>query len=129
MERVILFDGECTVCNQAVQFIIKRDRAGYFKFTSRNSDVGHHLLAKYNVPKTVDSLIVIDKNKYFDKSTAALHICKYLSWRWKILYSLILIPTSWRDFFYEFIARNRYRWFERNHSCQLISENERERFL
>lgn len=129
MVRIILFDGDCYVCNRAVQFVIKRDHTRYFKFASQNSKIGQQLLEKYRVPKTVDSLIVLDKNKYYDKSTAALHICKYLSWRWKLLYSLIVIPTSWRDFCYEFIAKNRYKWVGKNNSCQLISVNEQERFL
>ncbi|MBM7651197.1 thiol-disulfide oxidoreductase DCC family protein [Neobacillus cucumis] len=129
MERIILFDGECNFCDFSVQFIIKRDPNGLFKFALLQSDIGKELLHKYNTPSNIDSLVLIeDKNCYF-KSTAALRVCKNLKGAWKLPYFLLVIPKPLRDFFYEIIAKNRYKWFGTKESCMIPSSEDRNRFL
>lgn len=129
MEKVILFDGECNFCDQSVQFIIKRDPIGYFKFASLQSDIGKELLNKYNAPKDIDSFVLIEDNNCYFKSSAALRICKNLKGGWKIPYVLLVVPKPIRDLFYGFIAKNRYKWFGKKESCMLPSPEERKRFL
>ena len=129
MKKVILFDGECKFCDQSVQFIIKRDPIGYFKFASLQSDIGKELLNKYNAPKDIDSFVLIEDNNCYFKSSAALRICKNLKGGWKILYVLLVVPKPIRDLFYGFIAKNRYKWFGKKESCMLPSPEERKRFL
>ncbi|MED4228963.1 thiol-disulfide oxidoreductase DCC family protein [Neobacillus cucumis] len=129
MERIILFDGECNFCDYSVQFIIKRDPNGLFKFASLQSDIGKELLHKYNTSSNIDSLVLIeDKNCYF-KSSAALRVCKNLKGAWKLPYFLLLIPKPLRDFCYGIIAKNRYKWFGTKESCMLPSPEDRNRFL
>ncbi|MBE4910221.1 thiol-disulfide oxidoreductase DCC family protein [Bacillus luteolus] len=129
MRRIILFDGECNFCDQSVQFIIKRDPKGDFKFASLQSETGKELLSKYNASKSIDSIILIEDGHCYYKSSAALRICKKLKGAWKLLYLFIILPRPLRDFFYDIIARNRYKWFGKNESCRIPSPEERKRFL
>lgn len=129
LQRIILFDGECNFCDQSVQFIIKRDPKGYFKFTSLQSEIGKESLNKYNAPKDIDSFVLIEDNSCYVKSSAALRVCKKLRGAWKLLYVFLVLPKNFRDFFYEIIAKNRYKWFGKKESCRIPSPEERKRFL
>ena len=129
MERIILFDGECNFCDHSVQFIIKRDPKGYFKFASQQSDIGKKLLKQSGIPEDGDSFVLIDRGDSYCKSSAALRICRNLQGMWKVFYYLLIVPRPIRDFFYGIIANNRYKWFGKKDSCMLPSPEIRNRFL
>ncbi|MBB5171972.1 thiol-disulfide oxidoreductase DCC family protein [Texcoconibacillus texcoconensis] len=127
--KIILFDGECHFCDRSVHFIFKRDKKAVFKFASLQSDIGQELLRTYHAPAHIDSLVLIDDKHCYIKSSAALHICKHLSGLWKLFYGLFIIPRPVRDFVYEMIAKNRYRWFGKKEQCSVPSPEVRKRFL
>lgn len=129
MNGIILFDGECNFCEKSVQFIIKRDPNGYFKFASLQSEIGKKLRKKYNVPEHIDSLLLIEQDKWYDKSSAALRICKNLKGFSKISFVFLIIPKPIRDFFYDILAKNRYKWFGKTNHCVIPSQKIRNRFL
>jgi predicted DCC family thiol-disulfide oxidoreductase YuxK len=129
MERIILFDGICNLCNGSVRFIIKRDPVGYFKFSSLQSNVGKNLLEKYKVPNDINSFILLDNTHVYTKSSAALRVCLRLNGLWKILIVFIIIPKPIRDFIYDVIANNRYKWFGKSDHCKIPSPDEKERFF
>ncbi|GLY10750.1 thiol-disulfide oxidoreductase DCC family protein [Pseudobacillus badius] len=129
MHPVILFDGECNFCDSSVQFIIKNDPQGLFHFASLQSDTGQELLNKHNVPSDIDSMILIEGDKVYDKSAAALRICRHLKGAWKLLYAFIIVPRPLRNAAYDFIAKNRYKWFGKKESCMLPSPSVRARFI
>ncbi len=127
--RIILFDGECSLCSGSVQFILKRDPKRYFQFASLQSDIGQKLLRQYSLPLNLDSLILIEDGKPFMESTAALKVCCYLKGAWKLLRGLLIIPAPIRDIIYKIIARNRYKWFGKK-ECSLLPLPEwKDRFL
>ncbi|RPA66428.1 DUF393 domain-containing protein [Cyclobacteriaceae bacterium YHN15] len=127
---IILFDGVCNLCNDAVDFIIKRDRKNHFKFTSLQDNVTQRLLKEYRIEEGyLDSIILIRGNQIFYKSRAALEISKKLSGIWPILYSFIILPSFLRDPIYDWIANNRYKWFGKKETCRLPSEDEKSKFL
>ncbi len=129
MKSIILFDGECNFCDQSVLFIIKRDKRALFKFASIQSEVGQEIIKNYHIPPHIDSIILVEKGICYYQSTAALKICKHLKGVWKLFYILILIPKPIRDFMYNIIARNRYKWFGKKEACILPSPEIRKRFL
>lgn len=129
MNGIILFDGDCNFCEKSVQFIIKRDPNGYFKFASLQSEIGKKLRKKYNVPEHIDSLLLIEQDKWYDKSSAALRICKNLKGFYKISFVFLIIPKPIRDFFYDILAKNRYKWFGKTNHCVIPSQKIRNRFL
>jgi predicted DCC family thiol-disulfide oxidoreductase YuxK len=129
MERIILFDGVCNLCNKSVQFIIKRDSAGSFKFASLQGETGQFLLKRYGLKNDLNSFILIENNKGYLKSSAALRVCSKLGSTWPLLSVFRLLPPFFRDFLYDIVAKNRYKWFGKEDSCMLPLPQWKERFL
>ena len=130
MSAIILFDGVCNFCNGSVNFIIERDRAGYFKFAPLQSEIGERLLAENGIDRAkTDSVILIENGKAYVYSTAALRIARRLDGAWKLLYGLIVVPAFIRNFFYKLFARNRYKMFGRQDACMMPTPDVRARFL
>ncbi len=128
--NIILFDGVCNFCNFWVNFIIKRDVNKKFKFASLQSEAGIGLTEKYSIEnKDIDSVILIEDNKYFIKSEAALKIVKELTLYWRILYCIKIFPPPVRNFVYDIVAKNRYMLFGRRDSCRIPTEEEKSRFI
>ncbi|WRP04848.1 thiol-disulfide oxidoreductase DCC family protein [Rossellomorea aquimaris] len=126
---IILFDGICNFCNSSVRFIIERDPEGIYQFASLQSDIGQKLLKKHNVPYTTDSIVLIENHKAYVESTAALKVCSQLTWPWKFFTTCLIVPKPLRDRVYRWIALNRYKWFGKQETCELPSQNIRERFI
>jgi predicted DCC family thiol-disulfide oxidoreductase YuxK len=127
---VILFDGICNLCNNAVQFVIKRDKKSLFRFSSLQSSFGQNLLNQHNLHHAgFDSFILLENGKIYTKSTAALMVAKRLSGAWALLYCFIIIPPFIRNSVYDIIARNRYKWFGKKESCWLPSPELKIRFF
>lgn len=129
MSAIILFDGVCNFCNRSVQFIIKRDPKGYFLFASQQSEAGKRLMEKYNIESDMKSIVLIEEDQFYQKSSAAIRICRHLSGVWKIGSIFNVIPRPFRDALYDIVARNRYKWFGRSDTCMLPSIDIKERFL
>ena len=127
---VILFDGICNLCNASVQFIINRDSQSYFKFTALQSETGIGLQKKYKLP--IDkwhSVILISNGKVYARSSAALNIAKKLSGATALLYVFIIVPPFLRNFIYDWIAKNRYKWFGKRNECMIPSPDLMSRFI
>ncbi len=127
---VILFDGVCNLCNAAVQFIVKHDPAARFYFASLQSAAGQQLLQQYALPlQDFNSFILLDGERVYTKSTAALKVAKKLNGPVKMLYGFIIVPAFIRNAVYAFIAKNRYRWFGKKEECMLPTPALQKRFL
>lgn len=126
---IVLFDGECNLCNNSVQFILKRDYKEYFQFASLQSGIGQSLLQQHRLPKTLNSVVVIEKGIAYIESDAPIQVCKHLGGLWKLLIVAKIIPTPLRNFFYRIIAKNRYQWWGKSPSCTLPTPNLKKRFL
>jgi predicted DCC family thiol-disulfide oxidoreductase YuxK len=129
MRHIILFDGVCNFCDSSVQFIIKRDPKGYYKFAPLQGETGRKLLKEFNLKENLDSIVYIENDRYYKKSAAALKICMNLEGAWRLFVLLKILPTPIRDFFYDIIAKNRYKWFGKKDSCMIPSPEIRSRFL
>ena len=127
---IVLFDGVCHLCDGAVRFILKRERAAELKFAPLQSDSGKSLLQKYGYsPNYLDGLILIESNRAHDGSSACLRIAGKLNFPWRLLFPLLIIPKPLRDFIYGNIAAVRYRWFGKKESCSLPQGEDQARFL
>jgi predicted DCC family thiol-disulfide oxidoreductase YuxK len=127
---VILFDGVCNFCNGAINFVLKQDKKGVFRFAPLQSEAGRRLLQQYNLPtEEFESFVLIDQGKVYKKSNAALRVMNKLPWYWKESQIFRLIPTIFRDAIYDFIARNRYKWFGKKDQCMVPTPEMRSRFL
>jgi predicted DCC family thiol-disulfide oxidoreductase YuxK len=127
---IVLFDGVCNLCSTSVQFILQRDPAGRFRFASLQSDLAQRLLTEHGLdPKALDSVVVVDGDRLYRESDAALRIARDLKGAWKALTVFRVIPRPVRDWAYRLIARNRYRWFGKSETCWLPTPELRGRFL
>lgn len=126
---IILFDGVCNVCSSSVQFIIRRDRKGRFRFASLQSGIADQLLAGHPLTGKMHSIVLIENGKLFTESTAVLRIAGKLDGFWKAAAIFLVLPKGIRDPLYRWFARNRYRWFGKRDSCMIPSPEIRERFL
>ena len=128
--KIILFDGVCNLCNGAVTFIIKRDKKDVFKFAALQSEIGQQLISKFNIDTSkVDSIILIDGDKHYEKSSAALRIAKQLSGAYPLLFGFMILPKFIRNAVYDYIAKNRYKWFGKKESCMIPTPELKSRFL
>ena len=117
---VIFFDGVCNLCNASVNFIIKRDHAHFFRYTALQSDYAKENLPAYLTEgKEPPSLVLMYQGKLLIKSSAALTIAKHLSGGWPLFYGFMIIPAFIRHFFYDLVAKNRYRLFGRKDQCMI----------
>lgn len=127
---IVLFDGVCNLCNSAVQFIIRHDKKNIFMFTSLQSDTGQKLLAQYDLPlNELNSFILIENNKAYTRSSGALRVIKKLKGLWPLLYGFIIVPKFIRDGVYNWVGRNRYRWFGKQDACMIPTPELKARFL
>jgi len=130
MSAIILFDGVCNFCNGSINFIIERDKAGYFKFAPLQSEIGEKLLQENGIDKAeTDSIVLIEDGKVYTHSTAALRIARKLEGNWSWFYKLMIIPRFVRDGFYKLFAKYRYKMFGKQDACMLPTPEVRSRFL
>ena len=131
---LILFDGVCNLCNGFVQFVIRHDPTGRFRFAALQSAAGQAVLAQHGfdaaaVAAEPDSVLLELDGRLYSHSEAVLRIASELGGPWRLLSVGRLLPRSWRDAAYRFVARHRYRWFGRQDSCWLPTPELKARFL
>lgn len=127
---ILLFDGVCNLCNQSVQFIIKHDKQGLFRFAALQSDIGKAMLEKHQLPlDNLDTVVLIMNGKAYTRSSAALQVLRQLGFPWSLMTAFLILPKRFRDLVYDFIAKNRYRWFGQQESCMMPTAELRGRFL
>ena len=128
-KKIILFDGVCNLCDSAVQFIIKHDTKDVFRFVALQSALGQKIIRRIDT-SNIDSIILYEPEKgYHYKAKAALEIVKHLSGASKVLLVFTILPISLLNRIYDFIAKNRYKWFGKKDSCMLPTPDLTSKFL
>jgi len=129
-EQVILFDGVCKLCNASVNFIIRHDPKAYFRFAPLQSEFAQKILVSNDIStENFESLVLVENDQVFLKSTATLKIARKLNGLWPVFYVLIFLPIPIRDFFYNLIAKHRYRIFGRKNTCMIPGKDMMKRFI
>jgi predicted DCC family thiol-disulfide oxidoreductase YuxK len=127
---IVLFDGVCNLCHGTVRFLLDRDPAARFRFAPLQSDVGQALLAHFDLdPTALDNVVLIDADGLHVRSDAVLRCARLLRAPWNWSWALTAIPRPLRDAAYDFVARNRYRWFGKKDACPMPRPEWRARFL
>jgi predicted DCC family thiol-disulfide oxidoreductase YuxK len=129
-QPIILFDGVCNFCNSAVNFTIKRNTRANIQFAAMQSDAGQRILKQYSLPlNEMQSFIFIDQGNVYFQSTAAIRVCRYLRGLWPLCFGFMIVPKFIRDGIYNWIARNRYKWFGVRQECMIPAADVKARFL
>lgn len=130
-KKIILFDGVCNLCDAAVQFVIKYDKKDEFRFVTLESELGQKILIHIGISTTnIDSIILYNPGiAYYYKSTAALEIARNLGGFFHFGTVFVIIPTRIRNYLYDYIAKNRYKWYGKKETCMLPSTENKSKFL
>lgn len=131
---IILFDGVCNLCNASVRFILKRDPSARFRFAALQSGAGQRLLRLAGMPAGYrDSFLLLERLdgswRCHSRSAAALRVAGQLRFPWPLLRMFGILPAGLRDALYDWVGRNRYRWFGRRETCALPEPGWPGRFL
>jgi len=127
---VVIFDGVCNLCNSSIDFIIRTDKQGQFLVTANQHEAGKAILESQGREATdVSTVFLYEDGKLYERSTAALKIARKLGFPWSLAYGFMIVPKGLRDIVYNWIARNRYRWFGEKETCRLPTPEERARFI
>jgi predicted DCC family thiol-disulfide oxidoreductase YuxK len=127
---VVLFDGVCNLCNSSVNWIIDHDKEGKFKFASLQSVYGQNVVKQFNLTgEYMDTVLLLDGDKLYKRSEAVLRIAKHIGGIYSLVYVFIIVPAFIRNFFYNFVARNRYRWFGKQDACRIPTPELKAKFL
>lgn len=126
---IIFFDGVCNLCNSSVQFVIKRDKEGTFRFASLQSGAGQEALQQFHLSQNdFNSFLLYEQGKLYTRSTAALRVLSQLKgWKWAGAFKYV--PPFIRNAVYNLIARNRYKWFGKKDECMIPTPELKSRFL
>ncbi len=127
---VLLFDGVCNLCNTSVKWVLLRDKKGEFKFAAIQSEAGQSLLKSFGLEnQPLESVILISGRQAYIKSDAAIKVASKLGGIWTIALVFRLVPRPVRDAIYNWVAKNRYRWFGKQEQCLLPQPEWKDRFL
>lgn len=127
---IIIFDGECKLCNFFVNFIIKRDRQALFSFAPLKTSKAKSLMAQYDLElPDADTIVLIKDENFYLRSKAIFEIIKDLQGLWFLLRIFRFLPVSVNDFLYRYIAKNRYEIFGKSQHCMSPSADIRSRFF
>ena len=128
-QPLLLFDGECSLCSSAVQFVLKHERDQELRFAPLQSEVGQAALADHGLdPEVLDTLVVVADGRALVRSDAAFELARHLG-PWRALRVLRFVPRGLRDWVYGFIAKRRYKWFGKRDACWMPRPEHQDRFL
>lgn len=130
-KKIILFDGVCNLCNSSVRYVIDRDKKDIFRFAALQSDIGGKILKHIGVDqKYADSIVLYEPGvAYHYKSGAALEIAKDLGGFFSLSTVFKIVPQALRNMVYDFVAKNRYKWYGRKDQCAIPTPELRAKFL
>ena len=128
-KSLILFDGVCNLCNASVRFIISKDKSNKFQFTNLQSEYALKKLCEFNLEAIPDSLVLISGQNIYFKSDAIIEIIRSFSKPWHVFLIFKYLPKSLRDFFYDLIAKYRYKLFGKRDTCIIPEKSISDRFI
>lgn len=129
-KKIILFDGVCNLCNGWVNYVIDRDKKDVFRFASLQSDVGQQIIAHLKINPTIDSILLYAPSQYYYyKSEAIIDIMESLGGVYSLFGLVKIFPESIRNWAYDYVAKNRYKWYGKRDQCRLPTPELKSKFL
>ena len=135
LAHLLLYDGDCGLCNGLVQAVLKRDRKGIFNYAPLQSQLARDQLKRFaKSADDLDTVVVIPayeerRSLPLFKARAALFVLAALGWPWKAAALLNVLPSGLLDVGYDLVARNRNRFFRKSEVCLLPLPEHRHRFV
>ena len=131
-KQLILFDGVCNLCNSSVLYVIKRDKEDRFLFAPLQSEIGKDIIKAFNIDTSkTDSILLYNpkSNSLKHRSSAAMHIAKRLGFPSNLLVVFFIVPTFIRNWVYNYVAKNRYKWYGKKDACMIPTPELQSKFI
>lgn len=130
-KKIILFDGVCNLCNSSVQFVIRHDKRDIFRFVSLQSELGQKILNHIGISRlqTDSTILYVPEKGHYIKSDVAFKILKDINGIYKLLLIFSILPKKLLDIIYDYVAKNRYKWFGQKESCMIPTPELKSKFL
>lgn len=129
-DKIIFFDGVCNFCNSSIDRIFRYNKKKNLKYASLQSDFAKKFLGDRNIDtQNLDTIIYYADDRFYFRSTAILKVAKELSGGWRLLPALFVFPRVIRDIVYDWIAKNRYKWFGKKETCRIPTKEEQNYFI
>ncbi|MEZ0006413.1 putative DCC family thiol-disulfide oxidoreductase YuxK [Flavobacterium sp. 28YEA47A] len=130
-KKIILFDGVCNLCDSSIQFIIKHDKKDIFRFVALQSEIGLEIINHIGIDTAkIDSILLYEPGKaYYYKAQAALKIAKELGGIYTAISWFSILPDFLTNAVYDYIARNRYKWYGKKDACMIPTPELKAKFL
>lgn len=126
---IVLYDGECGLCNRSVKFLLKRD-GGQLYYAPLQGETAAALRQRHpEIPRSLESVVLVDGERAHLRSKAFLYGAKYLTRPWRWAYWLRWLPAFVLDLGYRLVARVRYRIWGKYDACRLPTTDERAKLL
>ena len=125
---IVLFDGVCILCNSIVNFLLRIDSRDNIRFATLQSEIAKNFVPQEWLVEP-DSFLAIKNENIFQESAAVFEVIKVLPWYYRIALVFRMLPRSWTDKLYRYVARNRFRWFGKRDTCMIPTEEIRAKFL
>jgi len=129
INNVVLFDGVCNLCNTSVDFLVRNEKGNALLFASLQSEVGQKLIERGEHKEVPDSILFYKDGVLYDRSNAVLRVSQFLRFPFRLSSIFFIIPRPLRDLVYQWIARNRYKWFGKKETCRIPTAAEKGKFL
>ncbi len=127
-DSVVFFDGVCNLCNNYVQWLIRRDKNNHLRYASLQSQYADRTITEPSIRNT-DSIVLYKNHKFYTKSTAVIHILRALGFPYYLSMVFLIVPRFLRDWVYDLVARNRYNWFGKRDQCMMPDPSLKNKFL
>jgi predicted DCC family thiol-disulfide oxidoreductase YuxK len=121
---LFVFDGVCVLCSGGAAWLMRHDKRRVFRLTPAQSPLGAALYAHYGIDWN-ETYLLVSGGLPYTRSSGYLQMCRVTGGWWRLFLVCRAIPRVVRDWGYDFVARNRYRWFGKVEYCQLIPEDMR----
>lgn len=127
---IIIFDGHCVLCSRFARFILRQDRRGAFRLTAAQTSLGQALFRHLGLdPVNFETNVLLDNGQAYFKSDGAIRMFAHLGFPWALARVARVVPTGLLDRLYDFVAKNRLKWFGSHSVCFLADPSHRDRFL
>jgi len=130
-KKIILFDGVCNLCDATVQRVIEHDKKDVFRFAAIQSEIGRQIISHIGIDITkTDSIILYEPgHAYYYKAEAAMKIAKQMGGWYSIVGWFSFLPEWISNGMYDYVARNRYKWYGKKNECMIPTPELKAKFL
>jgi predicted DCC family thiol-disulfide oxidoreductase YuxK len=126
---ILFFDGSCGLCNRSVKFVLRKEKNEELLFSPLQSEFAKKILKEKNVTEGLDTMVLLENDKIYTRSSAALRVSKYLKGLWPLMMMFLIVPPFIRNSIYNYIAKNRITWFGASDYCDMMTPELKKRFL